>query len=128
MKNLKLNVKVAQSITTESPIVQEENNKLSKLECTEITEHIYLSSYHKATDHEFLTKLGITHIINCAGNSKNFKKVFFDDLKYLILDIRDEPGYDLIHSIFLTIDFIEKCILNGTKVLIHCFEVRLKLT
>jgi hypothetical protein len=123
MKNLKLNVKLAQSIPTELINLQQEKDKQSKLECTEITEHIYLSSYHKATDHEFLTKLGITHIINCAGGSKNFKKIFYDDLTYLVLDVRDEPGYDLIYSIFLTIDFIEKCIYKGAKVLIHCFEV-----
>jgi hypothetical protein len=123
MKNLKLNIKLAQSIPSENINQKTDQEKLSKLECTQISEQIYLSSYHKATDHEFLTKSGITHIINCAGGSKNFKKIFFDDLKYLCLDIKDEPGFDLIYSIFLTIDFIEKCITTNGKVLIHCFEV-----
>jgi hypothetical protein len=120
MKNLKLNIKLAQNIKVEKP---EEPDKSSKQDFSEINNQIYLSSYHKANDYDFLKNIGITHIINCASGSKNFKSLYFEDIKYLLLDIKDEPGYDIIHPIFLTIDFIESAILAGGKVLIHCFEV-----
>jgi protein-tyrosine phosphatase len=118
MKNLKLNIKIAQNITF--PNTREEQS--SKLECTKISEHIYLSSYHSANDITLLSNYGITHIINCASNSKNCKITYFPDIQYLLLDIRDEPGFDLIYSIFQTIDCIENCIKQNSKILLHCFE------
>jgi protein-tyrosine phosphatase len=119
MKNLKLNIKIARDLTV--PNTREEQS--SKLECTKISEHIYLSSYHSANDTSTLSNYRITHIINCASSSKNCKITYFPDIQYLLLDIKDEPGFDLIYSIFQTIDFIENCIKQNGKVLIHCFEV-----
>ncbi len=119
MKNLKLNIKLAQNIQS----TDRRDDHSSKLECTKVIENIYLSSYHISADLGMLKNIGITHIINCATGSRHFKNVFFDELEYLLLDIKDEPGYDLIYSIYLTIDFIEKCINYGGKILIHCFEV-----
>ena len=119
MKNLKLNIKLAQNIQSS----ERRDDQSSKLECTKVIENIYLSSYHTAADISFLKNLGITHIINCATGSRHFKNLFLEEIEYLLLDIKDEPGYDLIYSIYLTIDFIEKCIKIGGKILIHCFEV-----
>ncbi len=48
---------------------------------------------------------------------------YFPEIQYLLLDIKDEPGFDLIYSIFQTIDFIENCLKENGRVLIHCFEV-----
>src|SRR5690606_20043048 len=84
---------------------------------------IYLSGYQIGNDYEFLKKNNFTHIINCAASSKNFTPVFYEDFNYLLLDIKDEPGCDIMYYIYLCIDFIEKADKNPhRKILIHCYE------
>ena len=94
-----------------------------KNECSEIMNNIYISGYKFSCDYDFLIKNNFTSIINCAGSSKNFQQQKYNDFKYLTLDIKDDPGYEIINEIMLSIKFIEDC--NNSKsgkLLIHCFE------
>ena len=111
MKKFKLDIKAAQKISTEvNKNISDSNNSFieAKSQCNHITGNIYLSSYKKAQDLEFLKSNEITHIVNCAPLSKSFEPVYFENLQYLCLDLKDEPGYDLISVIFSFIEFLEK--------------------
>jgi hypothetical protein len=94
-------------------------------ECNYIIDNIFLSSYQISLDYEFLKKQEFTHIINCAGISNGFKYKVFNDFDYLIMDIKDEPGFDLLKDyVQLVINYIEnaKLLSSNSKILIHCFE------
>jgi len=126
MKGLKINTKLAASIPCESLLKKQEDeiNTKAKLECSKISESIFLSGYNVSLDLEFLLKENFSHILNCATGSRTFKTKIYDQMEYLLLDMKDEPGFDLIYAIYSTIDFIENAIKKGGKILIHCVEVK----
>jgi serine/threonine/tyrosine-interacting protein len=121
--SLRLSVKIPPvSKVSECPTHVETTK--AKNECSHILNDIYLSGYQYSHDYEYLKKNGFTHIINCAAGSKRFKSYFYDDIKYLVLDIQDDPGVELEDAIKKVIDFIEKATAEtrNRKILIHCSE------
>lgn len=124
MKGLKVNIKLAAKIPSEAvQLSEEEENRKAKLQCSQIYDNIFLSGYNVSQDQEFLAKNEISYVLNCAAGSRNFKTELFKGIKYLLLDLKDDPGFDLIYAIYSTIDFIENAVKIDGKVLIHCFEV-----
>lgn len=107
MKGLKINVKLATKITHESSNSDNDSEKISKMECSKIMDNIYLSGSNISLNQEFLIKGNFTHILNCAAGSKSFKTQIFEQFEYLLLDLKDDPGFDIIYAIFKTIDFVE---------------------
>jgi protein-tyrosine phosphatase len=94
-----------------------------KADCNHIIDEIYLSGYQKGCDYEFLKANNFTHIVNCASASSSYSPVFYDDFMYLKLDIKDEPGFDIVYFIYQCIDFIENGSLGtNRKILFHCYE------
>ena len=91
--------------------------------CSEIFPNIFLSGYKFSCDYDFLINNKFTSIINCAGSSKCFKQIKYDDFNYLVLDIKDDPEIEIINEVLLSIKFIEECLVSKKgKLLIHCFE------
>jgi hypothetical protein len=121
MKSLKINTKLASLVPCEKI---EDSVKKGKLECSQISENIFISGYNVSLDLDYLLKENFTHILNCAYGSKNFKSQIYDNFEYLLLDLKDEPEFDIIYAIYLSIDFLEKCQKKNGKVLIHCVEVK----
>jgi hypothetical protein len=119
---LALNIKIPNNSVTEEARIPNINSV--KAECHHIIDEIYLSGYQVGNDYEFLRKNNFTHIINCASSSKSFTPVFYEDFSYLLLDIKDEPGFDIMYYIYLCIDFIENAGKTNShrKILIHCYE------
>ncbi len=125
MKGLKVNVKAAQSLKEDpnSRSCLKNEHIENRSECSEIFENIYLSSYRNANDNSFIINNCFTHIIDCAFGSRNFMHKVFDGIEYLSLDLKDDPGFEIIFAIFSCIDFIENAIKSRGKILIHCYEV-----
>lgn len=124
--NLKINVKAAVKVQKEvldKTINMVLLNEEMKNQCNLIDENIYLSNYKYASNKEYLNSNEITHIVNSAAQSNSYTPVFFDDICYLALNIRDDPSYNLISNFYKCIEFLELCIKAKNKVLIHCFEV-----
>jgi predicted protein tyrosine phosphatase len=96
----------------------------NKSECSLIANEIYISDYQYSVNYEFLKMNKFTHIINCAGGSKRFTTHKYDDFEYLVLDIKDDPNFNLENSAKEVIKFIEKAdaLCPNRKILIHCFE------
>jgi hypothetical protein len=124
MKGLKINLKLASQIPCDQFSKNIEDDKKAKFECTHIIDNIYVSGYSISQDYEYLTKNSFTNILNCASGSKNFKSELHSGIEYLLLDLKDDPEFDIIYAIYLTIDFIENNVKkNGGNILIHCYEV-----
>lgn len=102
----------------------QENNR-----CTinEITDNIYTGGYLVLQDTSYLISNNFTHVINCASgssleNKNNINKI--PSIKYLSIDLRDDPGADIIKCIFQTINYIESKENNiiNKKIFFHCIE------
>ncbi len=126
MKGLKVNVKAAQNIKEDQNTGNYLKNELmeNKSKSSKIFENIYLSSYRNANDDIFIINNCFTHIINCAFGSRNFMQRVFEGIEYLTLELKDDPGFEIIFSIFSCIDFMENAIKSKGKILIHCYEVK----
>jgi hypothetical protein len=81
--------------------------------------------YTEAQDLDVLKREGITHIINCSP--RTCLNLYEDTFNYKNIDISDEPSFDILLIFFLVVDYIDKIISMGGKVLIHCFQVSFSL-
>ena len=85
---------------------------------SQIFEWFYLGSFSNACDIKELRKNKINYILNCAieCHNKNLPK----DIKELHLKIKDCENFDLINYFKEANEFINKCKLEGGKLLVHC--------
>ena len=82
-----------------------------------IQNKLYIGDFASACNKEYLTELGITHIVTCIiGISPHFPK----DFNYLILEIPDIENTHIIPLFTHSNNFIDNAINSGGKVLIHC--------
>lgn len=120
---LSLSIKVPITNAFDEIVKSSSKNYNTKSDCQHIINDIYVSGYQHGIDHEFLSKNKFTHIINCVSSSKKFRTAIYEDFTYLLLDLKDEPGVDIIFSIYSVIHFIENSNkIQGRKILIHCNE------
>ncbi len=80
-----------------------------------------------ARNKAFLKMLGITHVVNCA-EGKGFTMVstgdcFYADvgIKYIGIHVLDIPQTQISAHFHECANFIEKAILEGGRVLVHCY-------
>lgn len=83
--------------------------------------NIYVSNYSTSTNLEILQGLGITHIITVIPS---FNPPFPDKFKYLHIEAYDDEWQDMKPFFKETNTFIENCLINNGKVLIHCMVGR----
>ena len=124
--NLKINIHSAAKV--EKEIINKTKNDFQyyescKNECSLISNNIFLSNYKTASNKDYLVNNDITHILNSAAKSQSYTPIFFKEICYLTLNVNDDPAYDLISIFYKCIEFLENCLKNDTKVLIHCYEV-----
>eukprot|EP00331_Platyophrya_macrostoma_P034545 CAMPEP_0176459344 /NCGR_PEP_ID=MMETSP0127-20121128/33215_1 /TAXON_ID=938130 /ORGANISM="Platyophrya macrostoma, Strain WH" /LENGTH=171 /DNA_ID=CAMNT_0017850251 /DNA_START=137 /DNA_END=652 /DNA_ORIENTATION=- len=79
---------------------------------------IYIGNSQNAKNREELMGAGITHIVNCcAAKCGNY---FPDRFKYLSLELKDTPEFDLSSYLFQAVEFIQEALDFEGKVFIHC--------
>ncbi|XP_056287813.1 dual specificity protein phosphatase 26-like isoform X1 [Pseudoliparis swirei] len=82
--------------------------------------HLY--SRDIASDRRELTKLGITHILNCAqskwrGGAENYAGM---SVTYHGIEAHDSPTFDMSVNFYPAAEFIHKALTGGGTVLVHC--------
>lgn len=105
---------------------RETARRLAKLkqceqECSCVFQNsIFVAGHKVAGDGERLAELGITHILNCAGDfCENEHSSRFVYRTYFIKDSKLENIECLFYE---AIEFIESAISSGGKILIHCMQ------
>ena len=83
--------------------------------------NVYVANYSTSTNLELLQDLGITHIITVIPS---FNPPFPDKFKYLHIEAYDDEWQDMTCFFKETNTFIENCLVNNGKVLIHCMVGR----
>ena len=87
-------------------------------QCTPITDFLYVGGRTIACDLPTLRGCGITHIVNLVGDlCDNAFPGEFEYVKYYLLD---HAGEDIVCVLYRVIELVEKCRVDGGKVLIHC--------
>ena len=87
--------------------------------------HVYIGSQRDADDIDSLKRLGVTHVLNCAGTRR------FDRSRspypsgsgidgYLLIPAEDHEHYDIIADIPDAILFLDRVKLRTGKALVHC--------
>ena len=79
-----------------------------------------------AKNKAYLKLIGVTHVLNCAEGVHfcqiNTGSYFYSDhnIKYMGLNILDVPQAKISIHFQETADFIERALMGGGKVLVHC--------
>jgi hypothetical protein len=85
-----------------------------------IKDFLYISGYKTASTISDLRKLKITNIINCSGDL--CENLYFSDISYLTLNIRDNVSENIECLFFKCINYINEAKEKDGRVLIHCYK------
>ena len=85
-----------------------------------IKDFLYISGYKTASTISDLQKLKITNIINCSGDL--CENLYFSDINYLTLNIRDNVSENIECLFFKCINYISETKEKNGRVLIHCYK------
>ena len=124
MNKIKKNLNFKIKIPSKTEIIEGPLFSDNKSTITEITPNLYISGYIIANDIDYLLKNNFTHILNCCSGSSlinNKESINYMNIKYLKINLRDDPNADIVNAIFSTINFIEDEEKNN-KILFHCVE------
>lgn len=138
MKNLKnkfqLKIQIPKQQLLNDPknnlkLVNENNNRNT---ISQITDNIYISGYLIGKNLSYLKNNNFTHVINCSlGSSMEYphdellnNQVYENEgIKYLSINLRDDPEIDIIYHFYQIIDFISSDKeTSKQKILFHCIE------
>ena len=90
----------------------------SNLHPTQILDWLFLGTFSNACDIEELRRNKINYVLNCAVECNNTKLPM--DIEEYHLDVKDSENFDIIEYFDEANDFINKCRLDGGKILVHC--------
>lgn len=102
---------------------KEYENEFYKRICSEVLDDfLYLGSDHVAKDEEILlSKVGITHVINCAAD---YSANYFDKkgVVYKSYHLKDHVRENIECVFYDAMFFIDDAKKNGGKVYVHCVQ------
>ena len=90
---------------------------------TKLLDHLYIGNYKDANNPEFLHHLGITHVVNCAAYRESNESPYAPDsgiVAYLQFHADDDLKYDMLQHFSEAKRFIDRALISGGKVLVHC--------
>ena len=104
-------------------IIYEPNTDVDRPSPAKILNYIYLGSYWDANNPEYLTRLGITHVLNCSASQRNPDECPYHPdtgiLWYAGVSAVDKESYDMIQHVDKACAFMKKAKNSNGKVLIH---------
>lgn len=83
-----------------------------------ITDRLYLGDINGCSNLYMLRKNKITHILTMAAG---IRPLYRKEFKYKVVDVMDLPTQNMLPYLTKAIEFINKAVANGGRVLVHCF-------
>lgn len=83
---------------------------------------VFLGSDAVARNRDLLRAHGVTHVLNCAAHVCG--NYFPAELVYRSLWLMDAPGEELAPLLYSNLDFVERALAAGGRVLVHCSQAR----
>ena len=91
-----------------------------------ILPQLYIGSDNNAQEERLLKTLGITHVLNCAGNyyCSKYRKEFCESLgiKYEQFDADDTQSYNMLQHVDRAVRFINDAKRSHGIALVHCMK------
>ena len=85
------------------------------IDCSKITENIFLGGSKSSKERTILHSLGVTHIVVAAG-----KQRFGGEFEYHMCHFTDDKDSNIIPLIPNVVSFMRSAIEKGGRVLVHC--------
>jgi protein-tyrosine phosphatase len=85
---------------------------------TQITQNIFIGSLEDAFNDDCIKN--VTHIINVAKELHLLNRIGHEYIKYGVND--DDKNENITNILSQCVEWIDNCISNNGKVLIHCLE------
>jgi len=89
----------------------------NEFDAQEIVDGVFLGSISASYNLNILKELGITHVVSVIAG---YEPPFPSDFKYLVINALDNENNDLSNIFDESNTFIDQCLEDGGKVLIHC--------
>ena len=87
--------------------------------CSEVLkDFLYVGGESIASNREILKEIGVTHVINCAGDVCRNK--FTTDFTYLTFYLKDSKTENIECIFYEVIQFIDQVAASSGRVLVHC--------
>lgn len=86
---------------------------------SKVSDTLYVSGYEASKVKDSLKRVGVTHILNLAGEHK-CPPLHHDSFTYSSISLPDSPSVDILFFIYLALEFIETAESQGGTVLVHC--------
>jgi len=87
-------------------------------EPSEVLPGVFLGSVGAAHNKEGLRRCGVTHVLTVAASLAPKHPA---DFTYCLVDVADRPEEPINHHFERCLKFIAQALLDGGKVLVHCF-------
>jgi len=94
---------------------------------SKVLDHLYIGTYGDAVEVDQLKRAGITHIINCVEDTRQYKhayktgaEFYGEEFKYLGFMSQDDESYPILVHFEDVYSFIEDARESNGKCLIHC--------
>jgi protein-tyrosine phosphatase len=90
-----------------------------------IMDHVYLGNKQDANNIRLLKRLKISHVLNCAASPESrydgSKNPYAEEgIKYLGIEAFDTVQYPILMHFHQALGFIDTCLKEGGRVLVHC--------
>ncbi len=88
-----------------------------------LLDYLFIGNYRDADNVDYLHRLGITHVLNCAAYRVKDDSPYSENsgiVGYLQFRADDDEHYDILQHFSMAKAFIDKCKRKGGKCLVHC--------
>ncbi|ATZ80580.1 dual specificity protein phosphatase [Bodo saltans virus] len=89
----------------------------SKFDINKVCDCVYIGDFSSACNTDELKKIGITHIVTAIIG---VEPMYPDKFTYHVVDITDRSHSEINKHFDECSDFIDNCVKNNGKVLVHC--------
>jgi protein-tyrosine phosphatase len=100
-----------------SSYTQPQISKFSKFEINKVCDSVYIGDFSSACNTDELKRIGITHIVTAI---LGVEPMYPDLFTYYMVDISDRSHSEIYKHFNECSEFIDDCIANHGKVLVHC--------
>ena len=96
---------------------------------TRVLDYLYLGSSEDASNYGVLRELGVTHLLNCAGDMHETQRCALTRfagntgiLEHVGFDADDSYNYNILQHLPYSVTFITRAKQRGKKVLVYCVK------
>lgn len=110
------------TITAFDQLSNADRQRMAAGTAARVDPNVFISGYLIAADPEFIRRTGVTRIVKMFADTDDYPggRHRHPGVKYLVVDARDEPDYDIRDGAVRAVRFIQQGLAANEKILVHC--------